>query len=68
MTYTIKEIGYDTEEELRKSVPDWSWWEKSEPAEGIDYQITVKYYRTDYDPMFDDDEPIAEFKTWESEI
>lgn len=68
-TYSNKivDIAADSAEEISEYF-DWSWWEKSEPVDGEDLKITVKYYRPDYDAMFDDDDPIAEFETWESEI
>lgn len=68
-TYSSKviNIAEKNAEELKKNF-NWKFWEKQELAEGEDIEITVKYYNPDYDPMFDDDEPFAEFKTWESEI
>ena len=47
---------------------DWSWWETNELSGGEDTEITVAYYRPDYDPMFDEDEPLAEWSIWESEL
>lgn len=47
---------------------DWSWWELSESNDGEDTKITVNYYRPEYDPMFDDDEPLATWHIWESEL
>ncbi len=63
----VVDVSGDSPEEIRKYF-DWSWWDKEELADGEDLKITVKYYRPDYDPAFDDDEPIAKFETWESEI
>ena len=61
-------VSDESVEDLKKNF-NWNWWEKSEPEEGKDLKITVKYYSNpEYDPMFDDDEPIAVFETWESEI
>lgn len=45
---------------------DWSWWECNDPRDGEDVEITVSYYNLDADPT--DDDPIAEWSTWESEI
>lgn len=63
------DIVGDTAEEIKDGF-DWDWWEKSEQlADGEDLRITVKYYSNpDYDPMLDDDELIAVFETWESEL
>lgn len=61
------DVSGDTPEEVRERF-DWGWWDKMEHADGEDLKITVKYYRPDYDPMFDADGPIAEFEAWESEI
>ena len=47
---------------------DWSWWELNSRVKGEDTEITVAYYRPDYDPMFDEDEPLAEWSIWESEL
>lgn len=47
---------------------DWNFWEPEEMTDGEDLKITVKFYRPDYDPMFDNDEPLATYKTWQSEI
>lgn len=63
----IKEI---TEEQMKGQI-DWHWWienteEKSD--ENVDTKITVEYYAEDYDPLFDDEKPLASFSIWESEI
>lgn len=63
----IVEVNGSNEEELKERF-DWKWWDKSDREDGEDLKINVKYYRPDYDPMFDDDEPIAEFEIWESKI
>lgn len=63
----IVEANGSNEEELKARF-DWKWWDKSESADGEDLKINVKYYRPDYDSMFDDEEPIAQFEIWESEI
>lgn len=47
---------------------DWSWMEKDELSDGEDTEITVSYYRPDYDPMFDNDEPLATWTIWESQL
>lgn len=63
----VIETNASNVEELKKNF-DWKWWEKSQKTDGEDLKITVKYYQPDYDPMFDDDAPLAEFEIWESEI
>ncbi len=63
----VIEVAEETIEEAKASF-DWSWWDKAEQVPGEDLKITVKYFRPDYDPMFDDEEPLAQFETWESEI
>lgn len=68
-TYSSKviKVAADTAEGLKDKF-DWKWWEREELGEGRDRKITVKYFWPDYDPMFDDEEPLAEFETWEKEI
>lgn len=68
-TYSNKviEVAAEKADELEDQF-DWKWWGRQEPEEGEDRKITVKYFLPDYDPMFGDDEPLAEFETWESEI
>uniref|UniRef100_A0AAU8B8D5 Phage protein n=1 Tax=Dulem virus 39 TaxID=3145757 RepID=A0AAU8B8D5_9CAUD len=47
---------------------EWDWWDIVNLPDNEDLQITVKYYHPDYDPMFDDDAPIAQFTTMQRDI
>ena len=67
---TISDQVIDVPEEMLApgAKMDWSWMSKDELADGEDCEITVEYYRPDYDPMFDDDEPLATWSIWESQL
>lgn len=46
---------------------DWSWWETGEkPAVGGNTKIIVEYYAPDADTA--EDEPLATYATWESDL
>lgn len=46
---------------------DWSWWESNELAQGEDVEVTVSYYPSDCEDLYDA-EPIASWSCWESEM
>lgn len=56
-------------EDALNSPMDWSWWDAGDKmCDGQDTHIIVRLYRTDYNPMFDNDDPIAEWDVWASEL
>lgn len=65
-TYSDKIV--EVPDDFTEGEMDWSWWDVSDPVEGEDIEITVAYYREDYDPMFDSGEPLVSWSIWESEL
>lgn len=58
------------EDEVTRDAPekfDWSWWEKEElQQEDDDLKITVKFFAKDCEDI--EEEAVACFETWQSEI
>ncbi len=53
--------------------PEYSSWDEDTVLEdvtepGMDNEIRIKWYRPDYDPLFDDNKPLAVLEAWETEI
>ena len=58
-----------TDSELQTMEMDWGWWETDSdnpPTEDEDTKIIVDLYAVDAD--ISEDEPLASFEKWESEI
>ena len=62
----IIDISAGTPDEIKDMGIDWSWWDAGEAHDGGDTEITVRYYDVDADP--DEDAPIGEWSTWESDL